>query len=367
MKTGNNLLTDLIFISNCILKPMQRRCLYIGWTGHANLGDEALREAIFNLFASKLIFIEKRGALVRLLEKFKFIHFDVLMLGGGTLILRSQKILDALRESHIPKKVIFGTGVANQVFWKDIPDSYGDFSQWKELLENVDYLGVRGPISKQLLNEIGLKRDFPVIGDPVLYFTRPIRGIKVKKKKLGVNIGTAQHPRFSDLLWGRNEKVFVEEFSKFLRVMLQDGWEIEVIPVYPKDMDVINTAIKLSGGEGKIKIFQDYHSVSKTLDRMEQYDIFVGQKLHSVVLAYCANTPAIMIEYRPKCRDFMASIGMENFNLKTDEFCLERITPLFTELYDNLEKYRVESNRVCLDFKSKIESNVENVMIELKR
>ncbi len=355
MKIGNNFLTDLIFTFKCILSPSKRKCFYIGWTGHANLGDEALREAIFKLFASQLIFIEKRGALVRLFEKLKWVRFDVLMLGGGTLIMRSQIILDMLLQWQIPKKVIFGTGVANQVFWKDIPDLYGDFSKWKEFLEKVDYLGVRGPISKKLLEDMGLNRDFSITGDPVLYFTRPIRGPKVKKKKLGVNIGTTHHPRFSDLLWGRNEKLFVEEFSKFLRVMLQDGWEIEFIPVYPKDLGVIDAAIDLSGGKGKISIFQDYHSVKQTLNRMEGYDVFVGQKLHSVVLAYCANTPAIMIEYRPKCRDFMASIGMEKFNLRTDQFCVDRVMPLFSEMYDDLEKYRLENNRICVDFKGKIE------------
>ncbi len=200
------------------------------------------------------------------------------------------------------------------------------------------------------------------MGDPVLYFTRPLSGVKAKQKKLGVNIGTAHHPQFGDLLWGRNEQAFVVRFSQFLKVMLNDGWEIEFVPVYPKDLKVIEAAIQLSGGQGKIKIFQDYSSVTKTLDRMQEYDIFVGQKLHSVVLAYCANTPAVMVEYRPKCRDFMTSIGMEKFNIRTSDFSTETVMPFFTELYANLEEYRSKANKACLDYKSRIEQCAKDVL-----
>jgi polysaccharide pyruvyl transferase WcaK-like protein len=41
-------------------------------------------------------------------------------------------------------------------------------------------------------------------------------------------------------------------------------------------------------------------------------------KLHATVLATCALTPSIMLEYRPKCRDYMQSIGQDRFTFKTD-------------------------------------------------
>lgn len=362
MKLGRNLSSDVRFIVQALLNPGKKKCFYLGWTGYANLGDEALKEAIFDLLSSRLVFAESRGAIVRFFEKLHLIRFDVLMLGGGTLVLRSKKLLDAMRHSPIRPRIIFGTGVANHEFWKDVPDDYGAFADWKKLLEEVDYLGVRGPVSQQLLKNIGLKRDVPVMGDPVLYFTRPLNGIKTKRKRLGVNIGTAHHPQFGDLLWGRNEQAFVERFSQFLKAMLQDGWDIEFVPVYPKDLKVIDAAIQLSGGQGRIKIFQDYNSVQKTIERMQDYDIFVGQKLHSVVLSYCANTPAVMIEYRPKCRDFMTSIGMEKFNIRTSDFSVEKITPLFTELYANLETYRSKANSACLEYKARIEHSAKDVL-----
>jgi polysaccharide pyruvyl transferase WcaK-like protein len=43
-------------------------------------------------------------------------------------------------------------------------------------------------------------------------------------------------------------------------------------------------------------------------------------KLHATVLATCALTPSIMLEYRPKCRDYMESIGQGRFTFKTSDF-----------------------------------------------
>ena len=38
-----------------------------------------------------------------------------------------------------------------------------------------------------------------------------------------------------------------------------------------------------------------------------------------------------MLEYRPKCRDFMASIGQESFTFRTDSFRGEEIWEIVSE------------------------------------
>ena len=46
--------------------------------------------------------------------------------------------------------------------------------------------------------------------------------------------------------------------------------------------------------------------------------LFVGIKLHAVALAMCANVPALMVEYRPKCLEFMNTMGMGRFVVRSD-------------------------------------------------
>lgn len=60
--------------------------------------------------------------------------------------------------------------------------------------------------------------------------------------------------------------------------------------------------------------YEDYAAATR------ECEVFVGQKLHSTVIACMNGIPSVMIEYRPKCRDFMASLGLERHVIRTDEF-----------------------------------------------
>lgn len=361
MIIGRNILNDIKFILKCLVHFSKKKCYYVGFVGYGNLGDEAMKEAIYKLFSSKIIFCYSRGMLVRLLEKIRLLKFEYLMLGGGTLLFKSQAILDKISDERIKKKVVFGTGVANHSFWKDIPNRYGHFRDWTKILNLFDYIGLRGPISKSILEKYGVKRDVNVVGDPAIFFTREIKIEKPKAKILGVNLGTTNQDLQESLMWGRDEQSFFIKIAEFLRLMTQDGWKIEFIPVWHRDIDAIEKVIKLSNKKG-IGIFRDYKSVKKTMDRMESYDIFIGMKLHSVILAYCANTPAVMIEYRPKCRDFMEGIGMQNFIIRTDEFDARKAQGLISHLYLDLERYRRRTNDICKSYKNTLVSESRVVL-----
>jgi polysaccharide pyruvyl transferase WcaK-like protein len=125
---------------------------------------------------------------------------------------------------------------------------------------------------------------------------------------------------------------------KLIDVMQNKGWQIVFIPAWSKDMPYIEEAVKRIGRP--ISIFSDYTSVDKVVDFLEKCDIFVGEKLHSVILAMCAHTPSIMLEYRPKCLDFMMSMKQEEFNVRTDMLSLDSIIDLVDKLYENLEYYQ---------------------------
>jgi len=351
---GNNIYKDLRFISLLLAKGERKEASYLGYVGYGNLGDEALKEAVFELFKDTIIFSESRGFLIRHLEQIGLLRFKLLFLGGGTLILRSEKVLKDISDKSIPQKIIFGTGVANHIFWKDVPGKYGDMKEWMNTLNNVDFLSVRGPISKQILMDKGINKSVHVIGDPVLYFIRDIKSPKPKLKNLGVNIGATGGGQTKDLMWGRNDDHFFSKFIDFIRTMSGDGWQIEFVPVNKNDEILTDNLLIKNGLQKNIKVFRDYTSTQKTIDHMEGFDVFVGQKLHATVLSYCANTPAVMVEYRPKCRDFMASIDMERFNVRTDEFNVAIGKKLVEEMYRDLELIRVKTNKICLDYKIKL-------------
>jgi polysaccharide pyruvyl transferase WcaK-like protein len=66
------------------------------------------------------------------------------------------------------------------------------------------------------------------------------------------------------------------------------------------------------------KIYRVYHNPSKFLDLIKQVTVFVGMKLHSVILATCAFVPSIMVEYQTKCRDYMMAVDQQQFCVRPD-------------------------------------------------
>lgn len=301
---------------------------YIGWTDDQNLGDKALREVIPILFRDHLFVYNKPYLGKGLRWKFKkHRNFDCIMLGGGTLIIRDQNYLKRLHQYQTKKKIIFGTGVADPAFWGDYlkilpPDSVQRWVDW--INADCDYIGVRGPLSRQILLDHGVAKEIRVTGDPALYLCRDTLSPKTPQKKtIGVNLGHSKN-----IVWGKSDEVFLNKMEEILRVLLQQGWQLVFMPVWDKDMPWNQLLMhRLANGKSspRLLVCRDAHSY---IQAMDQVDLFLGEKLHSVIFAACSYTPVIMLEYRPKCRDFMKSLDLESFTVRIHEVTTEAILAL---------------------------------------
>jgi polysaccharide pyruvyl transferase WcaK-like protein len=60
--------------------------------------------------------------------------------------------------------------------------------------------------------------------------------------------------------------------------------------------------------------------------------VFVGIKLHAVALAMCSNVPSLMIEYRPKCREFATTMGVQDFCVRSDALDVAQMLALVDDL-----------------------------------
>jgi len=94
---------------------------------------------------------------------------------------------------------------------------------------------------------------------------------------------------------------------------------------------------------------------------MDDVDVFVGEKLHSVILAMCAHTPGVMLEYRPKCRDFMMSMGLGELNIKTDEITGGSISDRVEALYASLDSEQEKLHGRGMLYKKRLVSEAESI------
>jgi polysaccharide pyruvyl transferase WcaK-like protein len=310
------------YLCDVLRAPTPRLFYASGCPNSRNLGDVSLFEAYKRLFSEHNIVHYPGGRVLLIASKLMRLS-GAAVLGGGTLINRWG--LSAFQEcAEIFSKIcVFGTGVANPAFWSERPERRDTLDRWKPVLERCVYIGVRGPLSGESLADIGIK-NVEVVGDPVLVYARkdgPTRSYL--PNSLGLNLGTSLGN-----VWGSEESLW-REYVKLAKTAKQSGWDVSWFIVWPKDLGLTKEAANLSGTADHM--YEVYRDTDEYLHLVEPLSAFVGMKLHAVALATCAYVPSMMLEYRPKCRDYMASIGQEHHTIRTDEFRAEEMWDIISE------------------------------------
>ncbi len=310
-----------------------------GFFGHDNLGDEALYEAVESLFnRCSLLKYPRKPWLTHIAGILLRVHCAIL--GGGTLInrLASWRRLAERCFEIFPASFVFGTGVAHPEFWSSQPGWNDTLKEWKAILDKCSYIGVRGPLSAQLLADAGLS-GVEVIGDPVLAFAadRPPAAGSHVPNSLGLNIGQAD-----GRLWGSEDRI-LQEYVSLAKTAKKAGWRVKWFVVYPPDLVITQKAAGLSGTHQDI--YEVYCDVNRYLELVRPLSTFVGMKLHATALATCAYVPSVMLEYRPKCRDFMQSIGQDKATIRTDRVKAEQVW----EIVSAMNSKRTEAARALYD------------------
>jgi polysaccharide pyruvyl transferase WcaK-like protein len=74
-------------------------------------------------------------------------------------------------------------------------------------------------------------------------------------------------------------------------------------------------------------------------------DVVIGQRLHSVILAFAYGVPALSLSYQPKCLDFLESVGFADLSLKTDDVIAGRLV----EWVDDFDTRWADTSRKMLE------------------
>jgi len=323
---------------------------YIGCPA-LNLGDQALLSVIQSIFPNIILNWPSERFLKMERKKKRLAS----MLGGGTLIEPGQwgnqfyDKFDRSLESH-GRGIVFGTGVANLLF-----PSYADeyrkdpkrYLKWRSLLNKCNYVGVRGPQSKETLAELGVEAE--IIGDPVCSLVQPREFWQPISDHLGINIGHG-----GGTIWGDRNQL-ISEVTKFISDATKQGWKIEFFVLTDGDL-IMTQKVAAKAGIRNPVIHCECRNAKNYLNQVRRMNVFIGMKLHSVILAMCALVPSIMMEYRPKCLDFMTSMGLESFNIRTSEVNSHKLFVLIESLLSQELIVSKKIEKKMLDFK-KLQKN----------
>ena len=304
--------------------PQWRRAAYVGWVGHANLGDEA----IYDVIQAHLPYwhlrhfggARKEAMLQRIFGAQRLYRYG--LLGGGTLILGGYADqLEVLQQSGIPCRT-FGTGVVDWAFWakQGMPD---ENERWKPLLSRMGRLYVRGPRSQERLHALGLT-DVEVSGDPALLLALPQVPPTVEARIIGISynepkIGLTVQPR---LLF----EIYREVGSELMR----QGWELRFFAVAADDY-ADNLRLAHALGLPRSSVERHWHSGPGYVHAVSRCQLFLGMRLHSAILSHCAYVPAVLLGYQDKSFDYMESVRQDRWVIPPPGWSAANILGLLAE------------------------------------
>jgi hypothetical protein len=355
-----------------------RTGLYIGFVGYHNLGDEAIWhvcQTVFPDFEWQIFgeeafqpdtsgFLQRTGRnpshVLRVLAeelrsqpRLRALAKDGArrlqrkgrgeagLMGGGTLINRNLNWLRryaALRQRVGRPVPLFGTAVAAPEFWC-LQSGWSDTrKEWAPLLSELPVVGVRGPQSQTLLEDVGL-RNVIVCGDPAVLLHRrwnpETETADYRRLRVGLNCGHCQ-----GLLWGDPGRLHacLVEVARRIR---EAGHEVTLFAVRDTDLDslqrVAREAALQPSAVAPLLLTHDAF-----FQHARDFDVVIALKLHAAILAAAASLPFVMLEYEPKCLDFARSIAWERFVIRTNVAEPAKVIELMMELATELPERRRE-------------------------
>jgi hypothetical protein len=326
------------------LGPLRQRrgvLAYVGWLGYGNAGDEALFDAFRLALPHRPLAHVSHERLLRSAAAGRLLRGRVsaALLGGGTLIGHEtfRKHLDwLLAAAPGSRGFAVGTGVLDPAFPDRPPgEAERELERWRPLLTRLERVSVRGPRSLELLEGLGVEAR--LVGDPALLLRAPATVAPASQPVLGLNVGLARNT------WGGNPATLLDSIVAVGHRWLAEGGRVDLFPMWAADVPIVRAAAERISGP--VSIVHEFDDVQTLLARIARCHVFVGMKLHSVVLAAAAGVPGVMIEYHPKCRDFQASIGRERHTVRTDELQPELLNELTFELADARDMHAEELTR----------------------
>jgi len=344
-----------------------------GYYGHGNLGDEAILQILLNEFKKvsgiSLTIFTSKAKQVSLDYKIKTINSDLhiwkplriikqliailkcdlFILGGGGLLKdygsssRNLKTwLFWLRIAQILKKktALYGVGVENIRY----PQSR---SILKKSLKKTNIILLRDYSSKKLLENLGIiNENIRVISDPTILFS-------VEKEICIKNL--SEHPKIIiNVRHWHDHGPYIKDPEKnknFLKVISEVGdylidnykAELNFIPMrttaYDNDIKIANHIIVLMKNKSLVKIYPERPSVDEYLEILKNTDLVIGMRLHSIIIPSSIGIPVIGLEYMPKVKAFMESIGKVEYSHNINNISSETIINSINKLFNEYSQY----------------------------
>ncbi|MBT5016609.1 hypothetical protein HN748_06440 [Candidatus Peregrinibacteria bacterium] len=328
--------------------------------GAGNLGDEAILRGLLELWGKdkNLIIMSANPAETELKFGIKAIHrlpsgirstlkswicpvtrpkirkarealknCDRFILGGGTL----------LTDEPLKSMFVWGKQIKGALKYNKKIEIYANGigplnSKWaqkkaKSLLEKADKISVRDEKSLEWTNSLGIKQ-VELVDDPALHL-KELKFQGLKKFSKNTIILT---PRF----WKSGQKQTLNSLKKFVQYLcVEQGKYMVGIPfekANKKDLNLLSKIFDQQGVRNQSEIWANYKSEEEVLGVIQQAELLVGMRLHSLVFAHLTNTPFISIAYMEKVSAIVKTLNSQNPIIELKDLSFEKLKQAYERL-----------------------------------
>ncbi|MFQ5786375.1 MAG: polysaccharide pyruvyl transferase family protein [Thermodesulfobacteriota bacterium] len=331
----------------------------LDWSGH-----NAKMDDILNLCARRLI----KNALSELNIPITFVnkakYADVLVIGGGTILYGQDKTFYKTIENFKGPYFILGSGYRGD----ELGTNNYLISETKNILKKAVGVGVRGPYSYDSIASLGTDMsNIEVVGDIALQFEP--RATNLQKSNYDIGISVRYMGRTGELQYVSNRQVYriVVDIIELLNkehpgcqfYLFDTCWNI-----HDSDKRGLRKVIKLSSIEKNRFRWVITKDLEMFCSIMGQMDIMVSQRLHPNILAWTQGVPSIALDYKNnKAVDFMKTLDVEMYTIKTSEFSLKSYEHFYREI-DRTKADLVEIANSKIVYYKKIQKEYVKKMFE---
>lgn len=330
-----------------------KRILYLGWQGYKNLGDDLCWD-LFKENCDKYLDASTYSLQSSQPTKADITPYDTIILGGGSLL--SSDFIELLYSAMKQKKhiIIWGSGhdwQTKPVLESVINNNYKipapimnpiTSKKLAEIVEYAKYVGVRGPLTYEVLKLIGVNTEkIHICGDPGMllpYEHRlppPSSQIWENEKKIvGLNWGTSYNR-----IYGSNEIKVEDQLAETAKKLIQKGYKIYMFIVWKADINPSLRLYKKINDTHNVRLSTNYYHQNHLLNILQSCHFTINLKLHANVISAAAGIPFITLGYRFKSFDFAHSVGLNDFIISTDSQTITKDILKMEETINNKEPF----------------------------